>query len=211
MIRRIALLAGVIAELVLSGCQTAAPKDYTEFRRARPRSILVLPPINESTDVRATYSMFTTMTRPIAELGYYVFPVVIVDQMMKENGLTMPSDMQQAPLAKLRDVFGADAVLHVTIYEYGSKYQVISSNTIVRARAKLVDLRSSTTLWEGSVTAQSAGQSGLLEAVVTQVVNKITDQPHMVAAMASRMLLAPVNPPGQGLLKGPHHPEFGKD
>jgi len=194
-----------------AGCQTLPPKDYTEYRKARPGSILVLPPINATTDVGATYSLYTTITRPIAELGYYVYPIVLVDQYMKENGLTMPPDMQQVPYAKLREVFGADAALYVTVDEYGSKYQVIASNTIVRAHAKLVDLRTGTELWQGAATAQAAGQSGLIEALVTQVMNKLTDQAHLVAAMASIILVSPQGPPGQGMLKGPHHPEYAKD
>lgn len=211
MIRSLAILCGLAAALCLTGCQTVKPKDYTAYRKSRPKSILVLPPINATTDVKATYSMYTTMTRPIAELGYYVFPVVLVDQFMKENGLTMPADMQQAPLAKLREVFGADAVLYVTIDEYGSKYQVFASNTNVRAHAKLVDAQTGTELWQGSVFAQAAGQSGILEALVTQVLNKLTDQAHIVAAVASMQLVVPPGPPGQGLLKGPHHPEYEKD
>ena len=95
---RFALFLGGILVMALAGCQTPTPKDYTAFRQSRPKSILVLPPINATTEVGATYSMYTTMTRPIAELGYYVFPVVVVDQFMKENGLTMPADMQQAML-----------------------------------------------------------------------------------------------------------------
>lgn len=208
---RIALFLGGLVALLLSGCQTLPPKDYTALRQSRPKSILVLPPINATTEVSATYSLYTTMTHPIAELGYYVFPVVLVDQLMKENGLTMPTDMQQAPLAKLREVFGCDAVLYVTIDEFGSKYMVLSANTYVRAHAKLVDARTGTNLWEGSVFAQSAGQSGLVEALVTQVLNKLTDQSHIVAAIASAQLVAPPGPAGQGLLKGPHHPEYGKD
>lgn len=205
------LFGTAVIGLLFSGCATVPPKDYTAFRQSRPASILVLPPINATTDVRATYSLYTTMTRPIAELGYYVFPVVMVDQFMKENGLTMPADMQQVAPAKLRDVFGADAALYVTIDEYGSKYQVIAANTNVRAHAKLVDLRTGTELWQGSVFAQNAGQSGLIEALVTQVMNKLTDQAHIVAAMASVMLVSPQVPAGQGLLHGPHHPEYQKD
>jgi hypothetical protein len=213
MTSRIFVAAGVLAALAFTGCQTVKPKDYTEFRKSRPKSILVLPPVNASTDVRATYSLYSTMTHPIAELGYYVFPVVLVDQMMKENGLTMPADMQQVPLQKLREVFGADSVLYVTVDEYGSKYQVIAANTIVRAHGKLVDAQTGTTLWEGQAIAQAAGQSGLVEALVTQVLNKLTDQPHAVAGMASVMLVAPPGPQGkeQGLLHGPHHPEYMKD
>ena len=51
---------------LLSGCATVKPKDYSEFRRAQPRSILVLPPINQTTEVIAPYSLLTTTTRPIA-------------------------------------------------------------------------------------------------------------------------------------------------
>lgn len=205
--RSLGLIAAA-ALLGLSGCATVPPKDYTAFRQARPRSILILPPVNESADVRATYSVLTTTTRPIAELGYYVFPVMVVDQFMKENGMTMPDEMHQAPIAKLREVFGADAILYITVEKYGSKYQVLASVTMVHARAKLIDARTERVLWEGAARVDHSGQSGLLEAVVEQVMNKLMDQAHVVAAMASHQLLLP---PGQGLIKGPHHPEFAKE
>ncbi len=204
-LRAASLLAVALA---LAGCVTVKPKDYTELRKSRPRSILVLPPVNESADAGATYSMLTTTTRPLAELGYYVLPVVMVDDMLKQNGVAMPAEMHGVPLAKLSEVFGADAVLYITVEKYGTKYMVIASNSIVFARARLVDCRSGVTLWEGRVQASSGGQSGLLEALVEQVVNKLTDQAHTVAAMASTQLLTP---PGQGLLKGPRHPQYGKD
>lgn len=201
------LLATVVPLLGTSGCVNVPPKDYTEFRKSKPRSILVLPPINESTDVKATYSVLTTTTRPLAEMGYYVVPVVMADQMLKENGLSMPTDMHAAPLAKLRDVFGSDAVLYLTVSQYGSKYMVISSNTTVQMRGKLVDARTGVQIWEGTAIATAAGQSGLIEALVTQVMNKLTDQAHLVAAMASVQLVAAPGQASQGLLKGARHPE----
>jgi hypothetical protein len=205
MIARMLLVS--VALVLLAGCATVAPKDYTEFRKSNPRSILVLPPINESVEVAATYSVLTTTTRPLAELGYYVFPVAVVDAMLKENGLTIPGEMHQAPLAKLHEVFGADAVLYIVVEKYGSKYQVIASTTMVHARAKLVDARTGVVLWEGRARAQSGGQSGLIEAVVTQVMSKMFDQSHGVAAMASHQL---VSAPQGGLLRGPRHPaQFG--
>lgn len=201
---RVALLLSVALASMLSGCATVAPKDYTEFRKSNPRSILVLPPLNESTDVGASYSLLTTVTRPLAELGYYVFPVVVVDQYLKANGLTVPGEMHQAPLAKLHEVFGADAVLYIVVEKYGSKYQVLSSTTMVYVRAKLVDARTGIVIWEGNAHTENAGQSGLIEAVVTQVMSKMLDQAHAVAAMASSQL---VSSPQGGLLRGPRHPE----
>lgn len=201
---RILLVLGLAVTALLSGCATVTPKDYTEFRKSNPRSILVLPPINESVDVKATYSVLTTMTRPLAEMGYYVFPVVVVDQFLRENGLTIPGEMHQVPLTKLHEVFGTDAVLYLTIEKFGSKYQIINSTTMVHLRAKLVDARTAVVIWEGSAKAENAGQSGLVEAVVTQVMNKIFDQTHLVATMASVQL---VSSPQTGLLRGPRHPD----
>lgn len=198
-------LTGTI--VLLTGCVTIPPKDYTEFRKSNPRSILVLPPANESNEVIASYSLLTTVTRPLAELGYYVVPVVMADHLLKENGLALPAEMHQAPLAKLHEVFGADAVLYLTVEKYGSKYQLIASNTIVYARAHLLDARTGAKLWEGKVQTMHGGQSGLIEALVEQVLNKLVDQAHQVAIMASYQLLTP---PGQGFPKGPRHPEHGK-
>jgi hypothetical protein len=194
--------------LLLSGCATLPPKDYTALRQSKPRSILVLPPANESNEVIAPYSVLTTITKPLSELGYYVVPVVMADHLLKENGMTLPAEMHQAPLEKLQSVFGADAVLYITIEKYGSKYQLFASNTLVFARARLLDAHTGTELWQGRVNTTYAGQSGLLEALVEQVLNKLVDQAHNVAAMATIQL---VSPPGQGLLKGHRHPEYGKE
>ena len=129
-------LCGLALTVMLTGC--VAPYDYTNFRAHPPRSILVLPPLNESTAVEGTYGYLSTVTMPLAEMGYYVYPVVVVDQFMKENGLPTAGEMHQAPLDKIRDIFGADAVLYVTLKQYGTKYQVINSATIVTVKARLV-------------------------------------------------------------------------
>jgi len=133
--------------------------------------------------------------------------MAMVDQFLKENGLPGAAEMHQAPLAKLHQVFGADTVLYITVEKYGSKHLVIANNTFVDVRAKLVDCRTGTLLWENKVVAQGGGNSGMVEALVGQVMSKLADQAHVVAAQASAMLLSD---PKQGLLKGSRHPEFGR-
>jgi hypothetical protein len=202
------MLAGLLA---LTGCVTNKPYDYTNFRAHPPRSIVVLPPINQSTDIRGTYSYLSTVTRPLAEMGYYVFPVAEVDALMKENGLPTAGEMRAVPLDKIGEIIGADSVLYVTLKKYGSKYEVISSVTTVAADAKLVDVKTGITLWEGSaVVQQSSGDSGgsiigaLITAAVTQVVNSATDPAHNASSMANYQLFAPKD---HGLLHGPYFPK----
>ncbi len=209
--KRISLTAAL---LLLFGCMAGQNHvDYTAYRQSRPRSILVLPPLNNSPDIRGTYSFLSTVTRPLAEDGYYVFPVALVDQTFKENGLLNPGEMHQAPLNKLWEIFGADATLYITITQYGSSYQILSSEVRVTAAAKLVDNRTAQVLWEGRATASdsegrssSGGLAGaLIEAVVRQVVSNVGDPGHKVARRASSRLLG-VRP--DGLLYGPRSPYY---
>jgi hypothetical protein len=201
----------VLAAIALTGC-AAKPYDYTNYRQHRPRSILVLAPLNESTAVEATYSYLSTVTRPLAERGYYVFPVAVVDQFLRENGLPTAGEMQQVPLNKVVEILGADAVLYITVEQYGSKYQLINTATTVAARARLVDARTGLLLWEGRRIVQHNSSSGssnlvvlLIAAAVTQIVNTSTDAAHNVSRATNAALFATKD---QGLLPGPYHPEY---
>jgi hypothetical protein len=198
----------------LTGC--AAPKDYTAFRQHAPRSVLVLPPLNESLDMKATYGVLSTVTRPLSEMGYYVFPVAVIDQFLKENGLPTAGEMHQIPLNKIHDIIGADAVLYMSVEEYGTKYSILDSSTIVRLNARLVDVQTGNLLWNGHVDVRvsSSQNSGgglvgmLVSATVNQVVASSTDQAHGVAAQANTQLLTTR---GAGLLYGPYNQKFGTD
>ena len=102
-------------------------EDRATYMAHVPASILVLPPINESPDTRATNSFWATVTPPLAEAGYYVFPVTVVDTMLKENGVTNGFDAQSIPLKKLKEIFGADAAMYLKVKQYGSQYQLMWS------------------------------------------------------------------------------------
>lgn len=205
--------------ILLTGCVSQQPYDYSAFRAARPASILVLPPKNNSVDVTATYSMLSQMTYPLAEAGYYVVPVALMDAAFKENGLSNPADVHAVSPAKLREIFGADAALYTEITEYGVSYKLIASETAVTARARLVDLRTGKLLWSGSARSSSAenqnnntggGLAGLLvKAIAEQIVNNIVDNTYTYAGLTSQRLLTP-GANGQ-ILYGPRSPLYGQE
>lgn len=213
--RALALLA--VAGLA-AGC-AAPPKnvDYAAFKESKPRSILVLPPLNESPDVTATYSMLSQVSYPLAEAGYYVLPVALVDETFRQNGLTTPGDIHAVPPPKLRDIFGADAALYITVTDYGTKFQVVNSATVVSAKAKLVDLRTGGTLWTGAASASNSqsGNAGgglvgmLVAAAVAQVINSVSDASYSVAGATSQKLLSAGSP--GGILYGPRSARYGAD
>lgn len=199
------------AALALAGCATE-PYDYTNYREHMPRSIVVLPPLNNSMDLNGTYSYLSTVTRPLAELGYYVFPVEVVDQFLKENGMPTSGEMHQVPLNKVAEIMGADAVLYTTLEQYGTKYQVLNSATVVEVKARLVDTRTGILLWEGhSILQQNSGSGSLLgdliSAALTQTLNASTDAAHTLCWQVNHSLFYT---PDHGLLHGPYNPEYGK-
>lgn len=213
-----AWLGVLLGALMLGGCATPAKYDYASFKESRPASILILPPVNSSPEVNASYSMLSQATLPLAESGYYVFPVTLVDETFKQNGLTAPADIQQLPTSKLREIFGADAAVYINVKQYGTSYAVVTSDTRVTAEAKLVDLRTGNTLWTGQATASSnegnsnsgGGLIGLLvKAVVNQIANTLSNRSHPIAGITAYRLLAAGRP--NGILYGPRSPMYMKD
>ena len=216
----IRLFVTALSIAFLSGCATKpkTPFDYTNFKESQPKSILVLPPLNKTPEVRASYSMLAQVTNPLAESGYYVMPVALVDETFKENGITEATDAHALPIPKLREIFGADAALYITMTQYGTVYSVIDSATTVTAEARLIDLRSEKLLWTGRASASTAeqqnqqqgGLAGLLvSALMKQVMGTVTDQSHPMAGVTSQRLLKAGRI--DGLLYGPRSPLFTKE
>lgn len=215
---RVPLLAAAIGFALLTGCATRpAPYDYSAFNRAKPATLLVMPPVNDSPDVKATPAVWASATLPLAEAGYYVLPVTLVDETFRQNGVDTANDAHNIPYPKLRDFFGADAAVYIRVVKYGTSYAVLASETRVEAEARIVDLRSGELLWQGKAVATSAEQQqqnqggliGLLvAAVVQQVVGTATDAAYNYAGIASGRLLGA--PRYNGVLPGPRSHLYGK-
>ncbi|WP_333796717.1 DUF799 domain-containing protein [Rheinheimera sp.] len=211
--------AACVLSLILAGCAGGrSAMDYSAFKQNKPKSILVLPPVNHTNEVIAPYAVLANVTVPLAEAGYYVFPVALVDETFKNNGLTVAEDIHAVSPKKLNDIFGADAVMYIEVQQYGTSYTVLSSDTVVVVQAKLVDNRSNEILWQGKARAASSEQNGgngggivgmLVEAAVTQILETALDTSFAVASTASVRLFSPESP--TGLLYGPRSPHYGKD
>jgi hypothetical protein len=205
--------------LLLGGCVSPPPAyDYAAFRASRPTSLLVLPPLNDTPDIKATAGVLATATLPLAEAGYYVLPVTLVDETFRENGLTTPNDIHEVSITKLREIFGADAAVYLRVRQYGTSYRVLVSETRVTVDGRIVDLRTGQLLWAGSATASSqegnnnGNQSALallVVALVQQVMANRPDASFNYAAIANQRLLG--GPQRNGVLAGPRSTRYGQD
>lgn len=208
----------VFVALFFNACALSEPEiyDYSALQQAKPRSILVLMPSNETTEVDAGAAVLAHAIYPLSEAGYYVFSPALVHETFKNNGIYEASEIQNVSAHKLRQIFGADAVLYMDVVKYGTSYMLLNSVSVVAVNAKLVDLRSGATLWEGSAQVSDDSSRGsndligmLISAVVKQIGDTVSDAGYKLSASADVMLL------GQNcnncLLYGPYSPHYGQD
>jgi hypothetical protein len=214
------VLIGVLLIATLTGCLPAQKinhKDYSAFYAHRPRSIVVIPALNNTTEITAPPVFASSITAPLAERGYYVFPVFLTDVLLKDLGLSEAGHIHQLPANRFRDLFGADAVLLVTIKDWSTKYIVISSSVVVNMHYELKDTQTGLTLWEkDQAFVQNSGRSGggaggiaglLISAAIQAAVNAMVTDYLPLARTANNLAFQP----STGLPAGPYHPEYQTD
>jgi hypothetical protein len=207
--------------LALSACSARQPR-YEAFYAHEPRSILIVPPLNDTTEVTAPAVYSTTVTRPLAERGYYVFPVILTESLLRDMGLPEAGLVHQLPPSRFNELFGADAVMFVNITDWSNKYLVLKQSTVVEVNFTLKDTRTGTVLWEhtqsfaqssGAVSAGVGGLGGLIamavEAAVTYAANEMTEVDYRPLAVQANQVAFAM--PGAGLPAGPYHPDYRSD
>ena len=185
-------IAIIMMALFIGGC---GPKMVTKSERfpllyeEKPSSILILPPMNESTAADAKEYYATTIQEPLSFCGYYVLPYEVTAEVLKMEGLYDTELIRNTPLPKFREFFGADAVLFTTIKKWDIAYMVVASNLTVSIDCELKSTKSDQILWRynGTVVVDlsggdysQAGVFGLIaKVIVTAVSSAVVDYvPH---------------------------------
>jgi hypothetical protein len=191
--KRIHLLATALLALLLTGCAAPVVKpDLSAFQAAKPRSILVVPAANKSVDVDAPAYLLTTLTVPLAEKGFYVFPIHTAKTVLEQEGLYEGEQIHNQPPAHLAQMFGADAVLYVTINQWDAKYVVLSTTVTVDFDYRLVS-KDGTELWKAKKRMQYSPQNqntghplgNLIAAAITAAMERAKPNYMPLAQMAN--------------------------
>jgi hypothetical protein len=187
----------------------AFPKMYEE----KPVSILVLPPINESTAAEAKEYYVTTIAEPLSLTGYYVYPIEITTDIFFSEGMYDTELLDESSIPKFKEYFDADAVLLIKILKWDTSYFVVGGSVTVKVIYKLISTLTSETLWkyEGEIKVDTTGDSGdtgglagLLVKVVTTAVKTATTDYIPIAKKANVKALVSIP-------YGKYHNQFDKD
>jgi len=211
--------AGVLLlALVLSACATGpTPNDYSAFRSANLRSILVVPALNNSVAVEAPDFLLPTIARPFAERGYYVFPLHMVKRVLEEDGLSDAGLVHSADASHFGRLFGCDAVLFVTIQRWDSQYVLLATTTTVQFDYALKSCQTGEELWVHTRTMQYSPQSSssgnlLADLIANAVVAAIERAAPNYLPLTQQANALAAAQPGLGLPAGPYlADQYGRD
>jgi hypothetical protein len=229
-------LRGVAAHLllVLAGCMMPgqarrAAYDYSPLVAADPRSVVVAPVVSPMSAQAAEWYL-ATITVPLAERGYYVFPVFLSRAVADQAGFARGpegvgfAEFSPERAAEIAGFFGADAVLFVTIKQWDYRTQnlgvdplgtnaVLLDFLLTNARGETIwTARQGASLTRGGGDALSqiwglvtAPSNDELQTQLAREVNRmaIENKPN---EMGTRTFTRPAP-----LLVGPHHPFYQQD
>jgi hypothetical protein len=174
-----------------------------------------VPVINHSVDTKAADFFLTTLPIPLAERGYYVFPINASKKLIEGDGLADPNLIHSAPTPRVASLFGADAVLYVEIVEWRAVYAVLSSHVVVHFVYTLKDGQNNHLLWQDEQTLSlqtSAGSGNIIAdvviAAIQSTVDKLSGDYTRVAVMANAAALLVDK---QGIPFGPYSPLMGQN
>ena len=103
---------------------------YPEMYDEHPVTLLVMPPINNTTKVEAKEYLYPSISRPLAEAGYYVISPRLAMDVLRQESAYDAELFFEAPLKKFHDFFGADAVIFSVIERWAK--EGVGINTKIR-------------------------------------------------------------------------------
>ena len=140
---------------------------YAKMYEEKPVTLLVMPPINNSTNVEAKDLLYTSISRPLVEAGYYVISPLLAMDVLKSESAYDSEMFFDAPLTAFQNYFGADAVVFSVIDTWAKKGMGIET----KIRYVIKSAYTNDTLFERSCDlyldlSVDSGTNGLLGALV---------------------------------------------
>jgi hypothetical protein len=200
----------ILSILLLAGCATApAVKNYSVFRAEGPRSILVVPVMNNTVSVTAPEFFLSTISKPFAERGYYVFPAHMIKRLMEDEGLGDPGLIHNVDATKFQTLFGCDSVLFITIQRWDAQYIILKTTTTVQFDYTLKSCKTGSILWSDSQQLKYSPQTNntgnpianLIVEAIAAAIEKAAPN-YLPLTIQANALAA--GTPGKGIPAGPY-------
>ena len=212
--KRVNFFLVVALAIGATGCAaTVTPNDYSSFRAESPRSILVVPALNNTVSVTAPDYFHSTVSRPFAERGYYIFPANMVKRLLEDEGLADAGLVHAADPTRLGRLFECGAILYIVIDRWDSQYAILVTSTNVEFTYTLRSCSTGATLWEHTeartYTPDSGGSgNAIADLIVMAVVAAVERADPNYIPLAQQANAIAAGAPGFGIPAGPYLPDL---
>jgi hypothetical protein len=199
--KKLIYLSFLAVPLLLHSCApkvtraVAYPAFYNE---QRPLSLIVMPPINKTTNVDAKENFYITLSRTLCERGYYVVSPFLAMEMFQSESAYDAEIFITAPLNQFRDVTGADVALFTNIINWkksgiGSKV-VVTVEYILRSTVsnETIFQRIGTITYDTSVNTGVGGLAGVIANVAASAISTAVQSYLPVANACNEVILSDV-------------------
>ena len=181
------LSAIVLAGLLFVSCGATTRGLKSEvysgmYGKNPPISILVMPPINTTSNVEAKDYFYYTLNQTLADQGYYVYPSLLAMETLQSESAYDSEMFVNGDISKFGSTFGADLLLFTTITQWEKHVYparvVVGIDYVFRSTVtgETVYHRSSTFTCNTQAQSSGGGLLGLaLQAAMTVAQTALTD------------------------------------
>ncbi len=208
--KRILFIIGLAA--MVSSCgmmnQVTRGQQYAKMYEEKPATLLVMPPINNTANVEAKDLLYTSISRPLAEAGYYVISPLLAMDVLKAESAYDAEMFVDAPLTMFQNYFGCDAVVFSEINTWAKKGFAIEANIryFIKSAAtgEIIFDRSCDLILDLQVkSGGNSALSALVDLAASAINTAATD--HIVAARKANYFIF------RDIPRGKYSPQFGQD
>lgn len=189
--KRIVILIALAVLAVSCGTtsQVTRATQYAQMYEEKPVTLLVMPPINNTSNVEAKEYLYTSISRPLAEAGYYVISPMLAMDILKAESAYDAEMFVNAPLTQFQKFFGCDAVVFCEINSWTKRgfgidtkirYFIKSAHTGEIIFDRSCDLYLDLSLSSSSSSNNKSALVALIEIAASAINTAATD--HIVAA-----------------------------
>ena len=205
-------LCAATAVLVLNSCGSIASytrsSQYPKMYESKPVTLLVMPPINNTTSVDAKEYLYTSISRPLAEAGYYVISPTLAMDVLKAESAYDAELFVDKPLTTFQKFFGVDAVVFSEINSWTKAGFGIRTDLHYFIRSaytgEILFERNCNLYMDLSVDAGSNSLLSNLVSLAASAINTATTE-HITAARAANYYIFTDIP------RGKYSPDYQKD
>lgn len=114
--KNLLIIAVLSVTMFLTSCATLTKSDvYPKVYEEKPLAVLVMPPINQSTNVDAKDYFYSTLSKPICNEGYYVFPPFLSMYTLQRESAYDSELFINRDISKFGKKYGADVLMFTII------------------------------------------------------------------------------------------------